>query len=69
MAADPEIVIIGVGMRPPLRREMVLAALAHGKHVYSGIPFTKSLEDARAIVQAWRRAGSAVFSQGRWASS
>jgi predicted dehydrogenase len=58
MAADPEIDIVDCGTRPPLRYAMVMAALAAGKHVYNGIPFAKDLADARAMTDAWRRAGT-----------
>lgn len=58
MAADPAIDIVDCGTRPPLRRDMVLAALAAGKHVYNGIPFAKDLADAQAMTEAWHRAGT-----------
>ncbi|WP_447762544.1 Gfo/Idh/MocA family protein [Sphingopyxis panaciterrae] len=58
MAADPEIDIVDCGTRPPLRYEMVMAALGAGKHVYNGIPFAKDCADARAMTDAWRRAGT-----------
>lgn len=58
MAADPDIDIIDCGTRPPLRYEMVMAALGAGKHVYNGIPFAKDLSDAQAMTDAWRRAGT-----------
>lgn len=56
MAADPEIDIVDCGTRPPLRFDMVMAALGAGKHVYNGIPFAKDLGDARAMTDAWRAA-------------
>ena len=58
MAADPDIDIVDCGTRPPLRYEMVMAALGAGKHVYNGIPFAKDLADARAMTDAWRKAGT-----------
>ena len=58
MAADPEIDIVDCGTRPPLRFEMVMAALGAGKHVYNGIPFAKDLADARAMHAAWLSAGT-----------
>lgn len=61
MAADPEIDIVDCGTRPPLRHAMVLAALEAGKHVYNGIPFAKDLTDARAMVTAWRKAGTVAM--------
>lgn len=58
MAADPDIDIVDCGTRPPLRYQMVMTALAAGKHVYNGIPFAKDLSDARAMADAWRAAGT-----------
>lgn len=49
MAADPEIDIVDVGTRPHLRFDMVMQALASGKHVYAGIPFGDTLEHAREM--------------------
>lgn len=58
MAADPDIDIIDCGTRPPLRYEMVMAALDAGKHVFNGIPFAKDLSDAQAMTDAWKKAGT-----------
>src|ERR1700742_2661059 len=46
LANDPDIDIIDCGTRPNWRRDMVLAALDAGKHVYNGIPFTESFESS-----------------------
>lgn len=58
MAADPDIDIVDCGTRPSLRYAMVMAALGAGKHVYNGIPFAKDMEDATAMHQAWKQAGT-----------
>jgi len=58
MATDPEIDIVDCGTRPPLRFAMVMAALGAAKHVYNGIPFAKDLADAKAMVDAWHKAGT-----------
>lgn len=58
MATDPGIDIVDCGTRPPLRFDMVMAALAAGKHVYNGIPFAKDLADACVMADAWRAAGT-----------
>lgn len=58
MAADPDIDIVDCGTRPPLRFEMVMAALAAGKHVYNGIPFAKDMGDAQAMTAASQKAGT-----------
>ena len=57
MAADPDIDIIDCGTRPPLREQMVEAALSHGKHVYNGIPFATSLAAARKMLASQQAAG------------
>jgi len=61
MAADPQIDIVDCGTRPVLRRDMVLAALGAGKHVYNGIPFARDLTDAGAMTRAWRSAGTVAL--------
>src|SRR5690606_28456425 len=43
LAADPDIDLVACGTRPPLRYQMVMAALEGGKHVYNGIPFAPDL--------------------------
>jgi predicted dehydrogenase len=52
MAAHPDIDVVDAGTRPNVRRAMCLAALAHGKHVYNGIPFAADLEAARELRDA-----------------
>ncbi len=58
MIRDPAIDIVDCGTRPSIRHEMVVSALAAGKHVYNGIPFAADLEHARALHQAWCASGS-----------
>jgi predicted dehydrogenase len=58
MCADPDIDIIDCGTRPSLRKEMVLAALAHGKHVYNASPHAPDWAGAKEIDAAWRASGS-----------
>jgi len=55
MATEPEIDIIDVGTRPHLRFDMVMQALAGGKHVYAGIPFGDTLEHAREMTRLQQR--------------
>ena len=52
MARHPDIDVIDVGTRPSYRRDMCLAALGAGKHVYDGIPFAADLDAARALRDA-----------------
>jgi len=56
MAAS-DLDIIDVGTRPPLRQEMVMTALAGGKHVYAGVPFAADLDHALAMYENPGRAG------------
>ena len=58
MAADPEIDLIDVGTRPPLRHEMVTAALDNGKHVYCGIPFAPNYALAKDMTDRLAAAGT-----------
>lgn len=59
MCADPDIDIVDLGTRPNIRRPMVLAALANGKHVYNASPHAPDWASAKAIDAAWR-AGNSV---------
>ncbi len=47
-----------------VHREIVLAALAAGKHVYCEAPIASSIEDARAIATAARSATGQIFQSG-----
>ena len=46
-------------------REVAIAALEAGKHVYCEAPLAASIEDARAIAQAAKGAGKQVFQVGQ----
>jgi predicted dehydrogenase len=52
MARHPDIDVVDAGTRPSYRRDMCLAALAAGKHVYNGIPFAADLGAARDLRDA-----------------
>lgn len=58
MCADPDIDIIDCGTRPPVRKPMVLAALANGKHVYNASPHAPDWASAKEIDAAWQASGS-----------
>lgn len=58
MCADPDIDIVDCGTRPSVRKPMVLAALAHGKHVYNASPHAPDWESAKEIDAAWRASGT-----------
>ena len=46
-------------------RELAIAALQSGKHVYCEAPLAASIEDARAIAQAAKAAGKQIFQVGQ----
>jgi predicted dehydrogenase len=58
MAKHNDIDIMDIGTRPSYRRDMSLAALANGKHVYTAIPFAADLTAAKAMRDAARTAGT-----------
>ncbi len=68
MCADPDIDIVDLGTRPSVRLPMVLAALAHGKHVYNASPHAPDWAGAKAIDAAWHASGSigVVDAFARW---
>ena len=68
LVRDPDLDIIDVGTRPSLRYDMVMAALAAGKHVYNCLPFATSAEAAIAMRDTALAAGlvGAVDAQWRW---
>jgi len=51
LITDPAVDIVDVCTPNHLHREMVLAALAAGKHVYCEAPLAHTVEDARAIAR------------------
>lgn len=58
MAEHPDLDVIDVGTRPSYRRDMCLAALRNGKHVYTGIPFAADLDAAKQLRDAAAAAGT-----------
>ncbi len=61
---DSDVDAVIVATPTHLHREVVLAALAAGKHVYCEAPLAHRLADAKAIAAAARRAESLVFQAG-----
>ena len=60
----PDIDAIVVATPTPGHREIVLAALQAGKHVYCEAPIAASREDARAIAASAKNAARVVFQAG-----
>jgi len=61
---DPAIDAIAVATPTPAHRDIVLASLQAGKHVYCEAPIAASVEDARAIADAAAAAPRIVFQGG-----
>ncbi len=62
---DPDIQAVVVATPSHLHREIAVAALDAGKHVYCEAPLASSIEDARAIAQAAKKAeGRLIFQTG-----
>lgn len=68
MIEEAPVDIIDVGTRPALRYEMVMHALAAGKHVINANPFAPDLAGAQALCAAQRSAGvvGMVEAQFQW---
>lgn len=62
--ADAEIKAVIVATPTHLHKEITLAALAAGKHVYCEAPLAATIEDAKAIALAAQKAGKLVFQPG-----
>lgn len=68
MMRDPDIDIVDVGTRPSLRYDMVMAALAAGKHVYNANPFAMNMAQASDMLAEQTRRGvvGQVDAQFQW---
>jgi predicted dehydrogenase len=66
---DPDVVAVDIATRPAERIELILHAVAAGKHVLAQKPLALDIDDARRAVDAAERAGVklAVNQNGRWA--
>lgn len=60
-ATDPEIGLVDIGTPNHVHREQAIAALEAGKHVACEKPLAGTLEDARAMVEAAKRAKGKTF--------
>ncbi|MGL4269135.1 MAG: Gfo/Idh/MocA family protein [Plesiomonas sp.] len=57
LVADPAVDVVDICSPNSLHKEMALAAIRHGKHVYAEKPLALSAADAREMVDAARLAG------------
>jgi len=64
LLASKDVEAVVIATPTPTHREMALAALQAGKHVYCEAPLANSIEDAKAIAEAARDAIKAVFQAG-----
>ena len=55
--ADPDIDIVTVAVNVPAHRDLVLGALAAGKHLYCEYPLGRDRAEAEELAEAARRAG------------
>ena len=60
-AGDPDIDVVDICTPPSAHRELALAALAAGKHVYCEKPVGRSHAETREVAEAARRAGVQTF--------
>lgn len=65
---DPAVDLVVIAAPNALHAPLAMAALAQGKHVVVDKPFTLSLQEARAVVEAARQARRivSVFQNRRW---
>jgi myo-inositol 2-dehydrogenase/D-chiro-inositol 1-dehydrogenase len=54
----PEVEAVVVCLPPALHAEAAIASFQAGKHLYLEKPIATNLSDARAVLQAWRQAGT-----------
>lgn len=64
LLSSPDIEAVIVATPSHLHREIAVAALEAGKHVYCEAPLASSIEDAQAMAEAAQRASKQVFAAG-----
>jgi predicted dehydrogenase len=64
LLADPNVQAVIIATPTSTHKEIALAALAAGKHVYCEAPLANTIEDAKAIAKAARDAFKLVFQPG-----
>ena len=52
LLADPDVKAVVIATPTPLHKDLALAAMQAGKHVYLEVPMAHSIEDGRAIARA-----------------
>jgi predicted dehydrogenase len=64
LLADPKVQAVIIATPTGTHKEIALAALAAGKHVYCEAPLANTIDDAKAIAKAGRDAVKLVFQPG-----
>jgi len=64
LLADPNVQAVIIATPTGTHKEIALAALAAGKHVYCEAPLANTIDDAKAIAKAGRDAYKVVFQPG-----
>jgi predicted dehydrogenase len=64
LLADPNVQAVVIATPTGTHREIALAAIAAGKHVYCEAPLANTIDDAKAIATAARDAVKVVFQAG-----
>jgi predicted dehydrogenase len=64
LIADPNVQAVVIATPTASHREIALAAIAAGKHVYCEAPLANTIDDAKAIATAARDAVKVVFQPG-----
>ena len=64
LLADPNVQAVIIATPTASHKEIALAALAAGKHVYCEAPLANTIDDAKAIAKAARDASKVVFQPG-----
>jgi predicted dehydrogenase len=64
LLGDPNVQAVVIATPTGTHREIALAALAAGKHVYCEAPLADTIDDAKAIARAAREAVKLVFQAG-----
>src|SRR5271156_4535768 len=64
LLADPKVQAVIIATPTGTHKQIVLDALAAGKHVYCEVPLANTIEDAKIIAKAGRDAVKLVFQPG-----
>jgi predicted dehydrogenase len=71
LARDPDIDVIAVTVKVPEHRDIVLAALSAGKHIYCEWPLGRDVAETEELAEAARKAGvhTVIGTQGAYSTA